>query len=208
MEIQTQETQITKAQSSGIQCLQKLIKHLEANNRIDYALEVRNNYFVDNSPNYEAVIYKGLPMDYVCKTIDKAKIIKFIGLAISRCVKSFNVSKNMNDDQVIDMAVDWVESYSIRGSFDEPTIRIEELITFLELAKTGRYGQPFDRIDSSVIQEWFEKYYLERKQAHYDKLDSNTFNPDQKQLTDSDMMASSIYRLAGRMAAFKDANND
>ena len=181
---------------------------MEKNDRVNYALELRSNYLIENSVNYEAVIYNGLPMDFICKTIDKRKIIKFIILAITRCVKSFNVSKNMNDDQIADMAVDWVESYSIRGSFDEPTIRIEELLTFLELAKTGRYGQPFDRIDSSVLQEWFEKYYLERKKAHYDKLDSNTFNPDQKQLTDSDMMASSIYRLAGRMAAFKDANND
>lgn len=180
---------------------------METNNRVDYALEIRGNYCIDNSPNYEAVLYKGLPMDFICKTIDKAKIIKFVGLAITRCVRSFNVSKNMTDDQVIDMAVDWVESYSVKGSFDEPTIRIEELITFLELAKTGKYGTPFDRIDASVLQGWFEKYYSERRQSHFDKLDSTKHEPDQKELTESDLIASSIYKLAGRMSSFKENSN-
>lgn len=126
----TPQTQITKAPNSGIVCLQRLIKHLQENNRVEYAMEVRRNYLVDNCLNFEAIIYKGSPMDLVCKQIDKSTIIKFIGYAISRCVKSFNVSKNMNEDQIIDMAVDWVESYSTKGSFDEPTIRIEEIIAF------------------------------------------------------------------------------
>lgn len=166
-------------------------------------MEVRKNYLVDNCLNFEAIIYKGSPMDLVCKQIDKSTIIKFIGYAISRCVKSFNVSKNMNEDQIIDMAVDWVESYSTKGSFDEPTIRIEEIIAFLELAKTGRYGQPFDRIDASVLQEWFEKYYKERRQVHYDNLDAKKYNPEIRTINENDRLDRALISLAGKMGGMK-----
>lgn len=47
---------------------------MEKNDRVQYALELRSNYLIENSVNYEAVIYKGLPMDYICKTIDKKKL--------------------------------------------------------------------------------------------------------------------------------------
>lgn len=184
--------------------MKRLIEFTHSDNRIAYAIEIRQNYLKDNSPNYDAIIYKGLPMDVACNVLDKADVTKFLCYAIGRCVKTFNVNKNMNEDQIIDLAVEWIESYSVKGSFDEPTIRLEEIITFLELAKSGRYGYPFDRIDSSILQQWFEKYYSERRKMHFDKIDSERYNPEQKTMDETDLISSKLLSLAGSMSAFKD----
>jgi hypothetical protein len=174
--------------------------------KIEYSLTVRQEYFKENEPNYEAIIYNGTPMDLMAKGVDKIKLVTFVSYCIARCVNNFNVSKNMNQDQISSLAIDWIESYSVKGSLDFPTIRIEEIITFLELAKTGKYGQPFDRIDASILQGWFEIYYKDRNQKHWDLIEQNRHKPEPRTINENDRLNRAVLTLAGKMGSARNTN--
>ncbi len=176
---------------------------IEKNENLKYALAVRDNYYLENDPNFEVIIFNGLPMDLIIKEIPEENIIKFIGLAIQRCVQNFNVSKSMNETQIISLAVEWVRAYSKRGSIDMPTIRIEEIITFLELAMTGKYGVPFDHIDSAILQEWFEVYYDIRKNVCFEKFDQGKVKPQERTLNENDALDRRLLTMAGKLGTAK-----
>lgn len=186
-----------------MELLNQLVVLTQQDKKIEYSLTVRHEYFLENDPNYELILYKGTPMDIMVTKFDKIKLVTFIGYCIARCVNNFNVSKNMNQDQIASLAIDWIESYSIRGSVEYPTIRIEEIITFLEIAKTGKYGQPFDRIDSSIMQGWFETYYKERNNKHWDLMEQKRIKPEQRTINENDRLDRAILTVAGKIGAAK-----
>lgn len=181
----------------------ELIKFTETKNSIDYCLTIRNNFYLENDPNYDRIITNGLPMDFVCKELSEGQVVKLISYAITRCIRNFNVSKNMSDEQVVNLAMDWTKSYSVKGSIDEPTFRIEEILTFLELAMFGKYGQPFDRIDAGILQEWIEVYWSQRREKCFEIFDQKRIEPTERTINENDRLNRAVLTLAGRLGTAK-----
>ena len=63
--------------------------------------------------------------------------MKVLSVMIAKFVASFNVSKNMNPEQISDLAIQWIEEESSTGSFDCPSYRLEDFALFLNLQKQG-----------------------------------------------------------------------
>lgn len=67
---------------------------------------------------------------------------------------SFNVGKNMNDNQL------WEATGLVLKEFQD--LKIPDIKLCLNRAKTGRYGKSYDRVDVQVICDWISQYDLER----------------------------------------------
>lgn len=152
------------------QCSVTLIAHLEANRPIEYKLAVRDNLFKDAVPQYAIAVTTGTPLYLLKKTIDIPDTMKILYVMIAKFVASFNVSKNMDPEQISDLAIQWIEEESSTGSFDSPSYRLEDFALFFEIAKTGKYGRPFDYVDGALINEWLDKYHVERTEKFREDL--------------------------------------
>lgn len=167
------------------QCSVILIAHLEANRPIDYKLAVRENLFKDTVPQYAVAVTSGTPLYVLKNTVGLKDAMKVLSVMIAKFVASFNVSKNMNPEQISDLAIQWLEEESSTGSFDCPSYRLEDFALFFELAKTGRYGRPFDYVDATLINEWLDKYHVERTEKFREDLrnkeiESRKLTPEQE----------------------------
>ena len=168
------------------QCSVVLITHLEENKYIDYKIAVREILFSGKIPQYEIAINNGTPLLVLKKTIGLKDTVKVLSLMIAKFVSAFNVSKNMNSEQIADLSIQWIEEESESGSFDCPSYRLEDFALFFELAKTGRYGRPFDYVDASLLNEWLDKYHVERINEYREiikKKYNSTYNvtPEQEE---------------------------
>ena len=112
------------------------------------------------TPNFELII-AGDTLIKVHQDIGFSGIIKSVSLMLSNLCSAFNVSKNMNKDQILDYAITLVEQNQ-HGTEDDPSFRIEDFAVFFEYARRGNYGKPFDYVDATLIQEWLLKYKEER----------------------------------------------
>lgn len=86
---------------------------------------------------------------------------ELIALVITNFTRVFNVSKNMNEDQIMEYAMDFVENNQLFNN-QETAIKFEDICLFFEGAKSGRYGNKFDHIDGALINEFFAQYKKER----------------------------------------------
>lgn len=144
------------------QCSVALIAHLEADRAIDYKLAVRENLLKDNVPQYVVAISTGTPLGLLKSSLGLKDATKILSVMIAKFVGAFNVSKNMTPDQIQDLAITWIEEESGTGSFDCPAYRLEDFALFFEMAKTGKYGRPFDYVDAALINQWLDLYHSDR----------------------------------------------
>lgn len=66
----------------------------------------------------------------------------------------FNVGRAMNDAQTFETAMLIVEMF--------PSLNIADINLVFKRAKTGYYGNLYDRLDGSIIIDWFNRYFDER----------------------------------------------
>ncbi len=76
----------------------------------------------------------------------------------------FNVGSKMSEIQAIQTASLFLEQY--------PVDSIEDLILCLKKAKLGQYGKIYNKIDGSMIFEWFGKY-LDEKYQRLEQIKQN-----------------------------------
>lgn len=69
----------------------------------------------------------------------------------------FNVGRAMTDAQTFETAMMIVEEY--------PYLNIADINLIFKNAKLGKYGKLYDRLDGSIILEWFERYFNDRCNA-------------------------------------------
>jgi len=84
-------------------------------------------------------------------------VIAYLNNWIIDTVGFFNIGKGMDDLQVMDT------SLLIWQSF--PFIGVHEIYFVFNQAKKGRYGILFDRLDGSIILQWFNKFWEDRLNA-------------------------------------------
>jgi hypothetical protein len=73
---------------------------------------------------------------------------------VADLVLSFNVGKNMGNDQIV-KTVDTIKT-------DYYFLKISELKFIFSEASKGRYGKVFDRIDLAIICGWIDEFIIQR----------------------------------------------
>ena len=108
-------------------------------------------------------------------------VIAFLRIIIGKTANYFNVSGNMNQDQVIETANDILNLYYF--------LSIEDFKLCFEKGRQLRYGQVF-RMDGSIILGWLDQYVEERSEvAEQDNLNKHNealSETDNKEIADKD----------------------
>lgn len=79
---------------------------------------------------------------------------------------TFNVSRNMTDDQIITCAEIIMKDYYF--------LNFSDLKLFYQKAISGKYGKVYERLDPPTVIEWVEKYTQERQnQIEQERINQN-----------------------------------
>jgi hypothetical protein len=139
----------------------------------------------------------------------RVKMIKVIFLMVADLCRSVNVVRNMNEDQMIEVATMLLEEC---GNF-----RIQDYMMFFTMVKRGQLGRIYDRLDIQVISEMLDEFWKRRHHAaealmeeqhhHLDSLGNTTkdvelMHPQDKRLTQG------LDRLSGVMGNLKERLKD
>lgn len=84
-------------------------------------------------------------------------ILMVLSVMVRDFCATLNVVRNMNDDQIVEVAAMMLNEC---GNF-----RLEDYATFFAMAKRGTLGQIRDRIDMQVITELLDEYFARRRDA-------------------------------------------
>jgi len=81
----------------------------------------------------------------------ESEYVKAIFMIIKRFNDLMNVSKKLNEDQMIALANDLYESFGGES--------LEDVVLFFKMARTGAFGVDFYRLDTTIIMNWLPKYF-------------------------------------------------
>jgi hypothetical protein len=98
------------------------------------------------------------------------RILLIISIMIRDFCASFNVVRNMNEDQILESAVMLMTEC---GNF-----RLEDYTMMFAMAKKGQLVKIYDRIDIEVITNILDKYWNTRKDAAIQAQESEAGNLD------------------------------
>lgn len=144
-----------------------MLSNLVAGNNLALRINVRESLMKDGYPDYPTMIDKGFTLYRLKYELGLLDATMVVAAMIAGLCGSFNVSKNMTTDQIQDFAVTFLEE-NIHGSSDQPSLRVEDLAVFCELARTGKFGRPYNYIDGALINQWLYAYKVERDKNYYD----------------------------------------
>ena len=91
---------------------------------------------------------------------NEKELIKMIFLIVKRFNDLVNVSKKMNEDQMIDLSADLFDRFGGES--------MDDILLFFKMARSGEFGD-FYRLDSTVILSWLPKYFDLKIQAREDE---------------------------------------
>lgn len=108
-------------------------------------LQKKNEVEVFNEPGITLAVMKrefGEKGDMV--------VTAFLGVIVAELVEAFNVGKTMDGMQV---------AFAVNGiKEDYWFVKIEQLKCCFDMAKKGKYGTMYDRIDAAVIFGWIDSF--------------------------------------------------
>lgn len=193
-----------------IECLAKLESEEQ---RFDAKLQLsrlHNVLIPSGTPDYLLTV-KFKTIGQQIEIYGKQTILKSLFLLIKDFAGTFNVVRNMTDDQMVDCALLLTENYK------HTNYRIEDFVQFFQVAKTGRYGKVFDRIDAPMILELLDRFDDERWKAGneklngiFDEVDENLkgFNQRIPQSEESRAILTLAGGLSGVVNTLKDNQNN
>lgn len=120
--------------------------------------EVTNQLLPGGEPDFENIVH------FPSIKQQAEENYKLTALMLSSLVKdfcsSYNVVRNMNEDQIIEAAIMLID--------DAGNFRMEDYVMMFSMAKKGRLGvKIMDRIDIDVINQIADAYFDLRKEAGY-----------------------------------------
>lgn len=122
-------------------------------------IQIANTLVPGGVPNFLSVV--NYPkIDDLLKEHGQAKMLKIIFLQVKDFCGSFNVVRNMNEDQMIEAASMLLEE---RDNF-----RLEDYTMMFAMAKRGQLFDVHDRIDLQVITTMLDKFWTKRQAAARD----------------------------------------
>lgn len=90
---------------------------------------------------------------------DFKQIVSIVVAGLTLSFEAMNLSRSMNDNQIIDLAE------TILDSSNEDNLALEDVMLFLQKLTRGEYGKLYESMDIPKFMEFFEKYREERYQA-------------------------------------------
>jgi hypothetical protein len=75
---------------------------------------------------------------------------------VGELANSFNIGKNMSAYQVTDTAMMILREY--------PELKVDDVALCFTKAKQNAYGKVYDRLDSSIIFEWLERFLADKNE--------------------------------------------
>lgn len=115
-------------------------------------------------------------------------LIAMLNSFISDLVQSFNIGKNMNENQVIDTSRHIARKYYY--------LKPEDFKMCFDNAKDGVYGKQYDRLDRQVIIQWIETYCAER--ASFFEAD-NDLEHDKTKSENSKIVLPQVAEILGKI---------
>lgn len=119
-------------------------------------LAIANALLPDGEPQYLSMIEYPKITDLI-KERSRKEILKLVFLIIKDFCSSFNVVRNMNEDQMIEAANMLIE--------DAGNYRLEDYYMMFAMAKKGQLIKIYDRIDGQIINEMADAYHQNRQRA-------------------------------------------
>lgn len=114
------------------------------------------------------VIKEGTPLKPLIETLGVIAITSIIAAMIDGYCQQFNISKNMTQRQIEDLALDLCLNFKVRKG---NSVMLEELAVFFDRAGKGEFSRngkklvPFDRIDRQIIEDMMDVYFEEERTA-------------------------------------------
>lgn len=102
----------------------------------------------------------------------------------------FNVSSTFTEVQAVQTASLFLEEYPVES--------IEDLILCLKNAKLGKYGKIYNRIDGSMLFEWFSKYLDEKYSFIEEKRHNEKFEQQSNSTIENPKVLSVINEIAAK----------
>ena len=102
----------------------------------------------------------GITLKAACRESSEDLVITALVSQIIRTANFFNLSRPMSEDQAIETGYLLLDKY--------PYETIEDFVIMFNRAKTGKYGELYNRLDGQVIFSWMEKY-LDEKAGYREK---------------------------------------
>lgn len=103
-----------------------------------------------------AASFKGSRIDRMVLDMGYGSVQKLMFLLVRDFCESFNVVRNMNENQIIECAAMLIDNAD--------NLRIEDYAMFFAGAKKGDYGKVMDHIDAQVINSMLDDFLLYRDQ--------------------------------------------
>lgn len=91
---------------------------------------------------------------------DPKQTAGLITVSLTLAFESMNLSRPMNEDQILDLAD------AIVDTSNEDYLSIEDLVLFLQGLTRGKYGPLYESMDIPKFMEKFEIYRQERHEAY------------------------------------------
>lgn len=140
---------------------QQLIKCIQAQDKLQIYnnLEKYRENGIIKFENLLSIPFKdrlpGLVKEYGIKTIHGIIIIMLTDFC-----NYYNVIRPMTAEQIVDCA------YEMINSSGEDYLSIEDFTIFFQVAKNGKYGKIYDRLDQQTIFDLLEVYRQERHEKY------------------------------------------
>lgn len=142
--------------------------------------EVANKLIPDGNPDFASIIHYPMVKD-LAKENFKLTVLFVTALVRDFC-SSYNVVRNMNEDQIIEAAIQLVD--------EADNFRLEDFTMMFSLAKKGKLDvRIMDRIDIDVINKIWDAYYQMRVNAKYDL--------EEKQLQEEEGKVDDVQNIVG-----------
>lgn len=155
----------------------------------------------DGRPDFQNVISYTMIRDVV-KIHGKKPTLAVLCIMVKDFAASINVVRNLNEDQVIEIAGMLLDECD--------NFRMEDYVMMFSMAKRGKLVKIYDRLDISVITEMMDRYWeirhkegVKMQEEEVNKIENfapvhrDNPNPQDKRLTES------FNGLAGAMGELK-----
>lgn len=149
----SQESNLPATKGHSLEFTKGFLQAVEQNNPIQAAK-------IERSVTVQDAI-TGISLRNAIKESSEDLIISGLISLIIRTSNFFNIGKPMNEDQAIETAYLLLDKY--------PHESFEDFVIMFRNAKTGKYGELYNRLDGQIIFKWMGEY-LEEKAAHREKL--------------------------------------
>lgn len=179
-----------------------LVNALKQGNKLEIAKILTTFKGENGLLNYEKILL--IPLNERLPALaknnyDEASAVIVVGLTMA--FKSMNLSRQMNEDQVLDLADAIIETAS------EDYLGLEDVMLFLQCLTWGKYGPLYESMDIPKFMEKFE-VYRQTRHVEYLKIQDTKhlqykgLGPSERS-TQYDPLSEAAYNMMGRMSELK-----